>query len=212
MLPPLLRRLEPASVVDVGSGVGAWALTAIESGITDVVAIDGAYVARTELLIPSDQFVAIDLSASFSLQRRFDLAICMEVAEHLPPSRASSFISDLCRLADVVLFSAAIPGQGGVEHVNLRWPSYWAEAFSRQGFGVEDIRPRFWRDQRIAWWYRQNAMLATRDGTGTGGFLDCVHPELWEGALAPIGVRRAFRLLAGALGRRFRQPERRESR
>ena len=65
--------------------------------------------------------------------RRFDLVNCLEVAEHLDASRADSFVDDLCALGDVVVFSAAIPGQGGTHHVNEQFQSYWQERFRRNG-------------------------------------------------------------------------------
>jgi hypothetical protein len=63
--------------------------------------------------------------------RTFDLAICLEVAEHLPPEAAEGFIDSLTRLAPVVLFSAAITFQVGNQHLNGQWPDYWATLFRR---------------------------------------------------------------------------------
>lgn len=67
-----------------------------------------------------------DLTQPLSLGRKFDLCVSMEVAEHLPPSRADSFVADLVGLAPVVLFSAAVPEQGGTNHLNEQWPDYGA--------------------------------------------------------------------------------------
>jgi SAM-dependent methyltransferase len=209
MLGPLLREFTPQSVVDVGCGSGGWARVALDAGIADVVAIDGDFVDRTALQIPVDRFQPLDLREPLKLDRRFDLVVCMEVAEHLPEERGPGLIDDLCALADLVLFSAAVPGQGGVAHLNLRWQSYWAELFGTRGFGVTDIRPRYWRDAPIAWWYRQNAMLARRGGRNDV-ILDCVHPDLWLGALAQPSLRTAVGVAGAAfkraVGRRLRKP------
>jgi hypothetical protein len=109
-------------------------------------------------------------------------------------------VADLCSAADVVLFSAAIPGQGGPgseEHPNEQWQSYWAQLFVDAGYHAFDaIRPAIWTDRRIAFWYRQNAFLAvapscTSTINGPSSVHDVVHPELWEYVNAQLWARRA---------------------
>jgi SAM-dependent methyltransferase len=195
VLPLVFEWVRPQSVIDVGCGVGAWTVVASEHGVSDVVGVDGNYVDRTQLMIPPDRFFPADLANRFEHPRRFDLAISVEVAEHLPQRRGASFVADLCRLADVVLFSAAIPRQGGVHHVNEQWQSHWAGHFIASGYCTFDIvRPRIWSDDRVAWWYRQNCFLAATGDSAAElaridrpALLDCVHPMLW--LREPIGVR-----------------------
>jgi SAM-dependent methyltransferase len=148
------------SVVDVGCGLGTWLATFADHGITDVVGLESDHLPPDRLRIPADRLVVADLSAPPDLGRRFDLAISLEVAEHLPPEAADRFVAFLCRLAPVVLFSAAIPGQRGVHHVNEQWPGYWAERFAAHGYEPRDwVRPRVWDDERVVWWYAQNTIL-----------------------------------------------------
>ncbi len=86
------------------------------------------------------------------------------MAEHLPESRAANFVSELTTLAPVVLFSAAIPCQGGLNHVNERWPDYWAALFAARGFVAADvIRWQVWNDSHVTWWYKQNSLLFVRE-------------------------------------------------
>lgn len=209
---PLLRELLPVrSVCDVGCGVGTWLRCWLEHGVTDVLGIDGDYVARDQLLIPTQYFRTADLSQPVRCSRRFDLAMSLEVAEHLPPARAESFVADLVALAPVVLFSAAIPGQGGTEHVNERWQSYWASRFAREGFVACDVlRPRIWLDDRIEYWYRQNMLLFCQHGAlddvASAMPLDVVHPEQFTAASRgwrTPSIREAAMLLYDALCRRF---------
>jgi hypothetical protein len=88
----------------------------------------------------------------------------LEVAEHLPESRAANFVAELTRLAPVVLFSAAIPSQGGLNHVNERWPDYWAALFAMHGYRAADVvRWRVWNDPQVTWWYKQNIVLFARE-------------------------------------------------
>ena len=180
-----IELLNPKSMVDVGCGVGTWANEAAAGGIKDVLGVDGDYVDQGALLIPSDRFVARDLEQPLELGRTFDLAISMEVAEHLTPERAESFIRELTQLAPAVLFSAAIPGQGGTHHINEQWQDYWAGLFAQYGYRpVDCIRPAVWNDPTVPFWYRQNAILYLAPDsqvaapTEEGMPLRVVHPEL----------------------------------
>jgi hypothetical protein len=163
VLPLVLQWVRPASVIDVGCGEGIWLSVARQHGISRVKGVDGDYVNRERLAIPADQFVAHDLTKSFSDGNRYDLVMSLEVAEHLPESAAAGFIDTLTGLGDVVLFSAAIPFQGGLDHIHLRWQSYWAGLFSDRGYAAVDVlRPVIWEDERISFWYRQNTLLYVR--------------------------------------------------
>jgi SAM-dependent methyltransferase len=158
-----MELLEPASVVDLGCGLGTWLSVFAELGVEDVLGIDGEYVDRSALAIPADRFLARDLTRPLELPRTFDLAVSLEVAEHLPPDAAQTLVDSLTRHAPAVLFSAAIPGQDGVDHVNTQWPSYWRGLFLPRGYrAVDCIRPRIWDDEDVEFWYRQNLLLFVR--------------------------------------------------
>lgn len=87
----------------------------------------------------------------------------VEVAEHLPASRATSFVADLTSLAPLVLFSAAIPHQGGIAHLNERWHDYWADRFGAHDcIPIYCLRLRIWSDPAVAWYYAQNMILYGR--------------------------------------------------
>jgi len=106
----------------------------------------------------------VDLKEPIPVERNFDLALSLEVAEHLPAHLAPSFVDSLAALSPVVLFSAAIPGQGGTHHVNEQWPEYWAELFRERGFAVIDcIRKTVWQNDAVEWWYAQNLLLFVRE-------------------------------------------------
>jgi len=152
----------PRKAVDVGCGTGIWLRFLMDRGVK-VLGVDGAYVNAADLEIPRDAFVAHDLEKPLPSLGEVDLVISMETAEHLSPSRAQGFVQDLCRLAPVVLFSGAIPEQGGTAHINEQWPEYWVEKFEACGFQCIDcIRPAVWHDAEVPYWYVQNAFLAVR--------------------------------------------------
>lgn len=164
IVPRVLGLVEPKRIVDVGCGQGAWLSVFREHGVTDVLGVDGEWVDPANLLIPRERFRQWDLRQPLDLGESFDLAVCLEVAEHLPPEQADSFVESLTRLAPIVLFSAAIPDQGGVGHVNEQWPDYWVERFARHGFrAVDFLRRELWDDGEVAWWYVQNTLIFLRE-------------------------------------------------
>lgn len=160
IVPHVMNLFGVTSVVDVGCGCGAWLRTFSEHGVESIRGIDGSYVERNKLLIPEHYFTPMDLNGAFQIPGEYDLAVCLEVAEHLPAANAEHLVSQLARCAPLVLFSAAIPGQGGVHHINERFPSYWHELFKKFGHIVLDpIRPKIQRDRSVEFWYRQNIVV-----------------------------------------------------
>jgi SAM-dependent methyltransferase len=164
IIAPLILNLLPVkSIVDVGCGVGAWLAVFRKLGVDDIFGLDGEYILDASLEIPRDRFQAVDLSKPFSLGRTFDLAISLEVAEHLPADSAVAFVESLVRLAHVVLFSAAIPFQGGNHHINEQWPDNWAELFAKHGYvPIDFIRKQVWQNEAVEFWYAQNILLFAR--------------------------------------------------
>ncbi len=160
LVPIVMRLVDPRSVVDIGCGRGEWLSIFRESGLNDYLGIDGPWVSKKDLAIDPTNFVQCDLELPLDLDRKFDLAVSLEVAEHLSQENASVFVNSLCDLSPVVLFSAAVPRQGGTNHLNEQWPDYWAKLFASHGFKVFDcIRWQVWNDNRVGWWYAQNTFL-----------------------------------------------------
>jgi SAM-dependent methyltransferase len=183
VLPFLLNRFKPKSIVDIGCGIATWLAVAKDLGIKDIAGVDGAYVDRTLLKIKEEEFVEKDLRLPFSLNRKFDLLLCLEVAEHLPESSSDVFVHSLCQHSDIIIFSAAIPGQGGQFHLNEQWPQYWIDKFYKNDFVCEDsIRPLFWDNENIECWYRQNMLLFKKKSAinDKQKVMAYVHPELFE--------------------------------
>jgi SAM-dependent methyltransferase len=160
VVPLVLRLVNPASVLDIGCGRGAWLRVFQELGVKAVQGLDGEYVEQSRLLVPPECFTCTDLSKPFKVPGRYDLAVCLEVGEHLPHAMAPLLIDRLVEAAPAVLFSAAIPGQGGVNHINERMPAYWRALFREHGYALLDpLRPAILTDPRIDFFYRQNIVL-----------------------------------------------------
>jgi SAM-dependent methyltransferase len=180
-LPEILDAARTRSLLDVGCGRGHWVAAACELGIVDVFGVDGASIKSEELLFPANLFQQCDLEAPFDLGRRFDVVLCLEVAEHLAASASSALVESLARHGDAIVFSAAVPGQPGQHHINCQWPEYWQELFNAVGYRCDDrIRWTLWRNTQVEPWYRQNMFIASRDmGAGREARLAPVlHPEL----------------------------------
>ena len=196
VVPHLLRLLQPGSVVDVGCGRGVWLNVFKEHGVGSIHGYDGPWVRPEDLRIGREEFTAADVSALGEV-RRADLAVCLEVAEHVPEERAGGLVDGLVRVADAVCFSAAIPGQGGTGHVHEAWPSYWCGQFARHDYELVDVlRPLVWTDERVEFWYRQNLLLFLKQGHPAlerirGGkaeapaVVDMVHPACYRKAFDP---------------------------
>ena len=159
----LIASLEPKSVLDVGCGEGMWLCNFASRGVADVVGIDGVEVPQERLLFDSSKFRRMDLTQAFVLGRKFDLALCLEVAEHLDQRHAGTLLDTLTCHSDMIVFSAACPGQPGQHHVNCQWPAYWQQLFNERGYVCsDDVRWRIWEIEPIEPWYKQNMFIARR--------------------------------------------------
>lgn len=150
------------SVIDVGCGEGWFAREFVKQGISPVTGYD--YTATDGEVIDGVTFRSVDLTEICRGFESADMAVCLEVAEHLPESAADGLINALTAAAPYVLFSAAIPGQGGHGHINCQWPAHWVEKFNRFGYEVSGaLRWFIWDDPNVEPWYKQNLLLAMQN-------------------------------------------------
>lgn len=191
ILPLLYNLYRPVSVIDIGCGSGGWLATAESLGSLKLKGLDGSWVKKEELLSKRIEFAPVDFEKDVEIEEKYDLCISVEVAEHLPPTRAKIFVDTLCKCSDVVLFSAAIKQQGGTNHINEQWQSYWISLFDANDYDCLDIfRPSIWKNEKAKWWYRQNIslfVLRTSDLPSLKNsksmavpIADIVHPENYE--------------------------------
>ena len=195
ILPLINALIKPRSVLDVGCGVGTWLKVWSEKfNVQDIVGIDGDYVNREHLKIPQQNYLGKDLKQSFSLGRKFDLAMSVEVGEHLPESVSTILVDNLIQHSDVVVFSSANLEQRGTYHINEKPPEFWAKIFAeRKYIAVDILRDRIWNDESVEWWYRQNILiyvnkdsidkfpaLAERAKFTSIDSLFRIHPKLWK--------------------------------
>lgn len=165
VIPVVLDFIRVQSVLDIGCGIGTWLKVWKENGVSKIQGVDGSYVNTEELLIEKNEFSAFDLEKGYSSGGiKYDLVSSLEVAEHISAENSRIFTKSLCEHADVILFSAAIPGQEGTLHINEQYPEYWQSIFAEFGFvAIDCLRKTIWNNQKIAWWYRQNILLFVKE-------------------------------------------------
>lgn len=215
IVPLLLNLVKPSSVLDVGCGVGTWLKVFKEHGINDIMGVDGDYVDRNCLVIDEKEFLPADLNKAINLNRQFDLAISMEVGEHLNPEKSNNLVRTLTSHAPVVLFSAAVPFQEGTFHINEQWPEFWRDLFHKHNFEVVDcVRDAVWNNPNVEYFYAQNALLYVQQRkleqfqklkahyvNQTNKPLARIHPAKWMEAHDPraSGMRKLMKQFPHAL-------------
>lgn len=216
MIVPIVNQaISPQSVLDVGCGTGTWLAAWLEAGVRDTLGLEQSPEAIRLASSDNGKIQLFDLTCPQPIDQRFDLAMCLEVAEHLPCEQAGRLLDLLVKAADVVLFSAAVPGQGGFGHVNERWQHEWAEEFGVRGYRCYDIvRPKVWNEVAVLTWYAQNTLLYVNENraaqfhlggcTAVSPILSVVHPNLFLAKEFGESRRRSayeyIRGLPGAIG------------
>lgn len=190
--------INPKKVIDIGCGRGPWLKAFSDSGSKELVGIDGDWVSQGDMLDKKIKFYSIDLSSAViknPINKKFDLAMSLEVAEHLKPEQAITFVDYLTNFSDTILFSAAFRGQGGTDHFNERTHTYWAKIFNKNDYLPYDIfRSKVWENQEIDVWYRQNTFLYLKKNSknikilkergiepiSEMSLMNCIHPDLYQ--------------------------------
>jgi SAM-dependent methyltransferase len=172
--------------VDFGCGLGTWLRAFKENDVKEVLGLDGKWVNRSLLLknIEEEEFRYVDLGKPIKLDKMYDLVMSLEVAEHLSEKSADTFVSSLVGAGKIILFAAAVPGQGGFNHINEQWPSYWMKKFQQHGYVFHDvIRGKIWGNPNIDAPYKQNTFIVAHESVKIeekgyrNEIYDIVHPD-----------------------------------
>lgn len=194
IVPMVVDLFQPNSVVDVGCATGVWLDAFKKIGkVKEVLGYDGDWVDENRLLIKRNEFVRHNLEEKIVSNKKYDLAISLEVAEHISKEHANDFVESLVNLSDCIFFSAAIPFQGGEHHVNEQWQSYWIRKFENKGYICFDyIRPIVWNNKRVSYSYAQNSFIFIEKNkllelnlndkllNYKTAIMDCVHPGIYK--------------------------------
>ena len=137
VMPWVIVRTKAKSIIDVGCGSAAWLSVAQKPRVWRRIAIIDGNAENSHRLIDPEEFEQADIREGVDCSG-YDLAMCLEVGEHLPETSAANLVAGLCQ-APIVFWSAAVPGQGGVDHFTERWPSWWERFFNECGYRFEWI-------------------------------------------------------------------------
>lgn len=209
----IVDTFSPESLIDFGAGAGHWVKTAISLGVKDCTAVDGPWTDPSLIVIDKSLFHHHDLSRPISFNRRYDIALSLEAAQYHDEEGGVNLINTLVKHADKILFSSAVPYQGG-DNVTERWQSHWAQLFEDRGYKPFDlIRPQFWNDSEIPYYYRQNIILYVKDieleleQVKKLQVLDMIHPEKWETLILGSRRERIKRFLGHVFGPSISSPK-----
>lgn len=165
IVPLICKVTHPKSVIDIGCGVGVWLSEFRRNGVPVVNGVDGPWVLNESLLIEKENIEIYDFeddkrSVQSIKSKRYDLAVCLEMAEHVSANRADYIIKTLTQAADVIYFSGATPYSGGMHHINEQWQSYWISKFEHEGYIMVDyIRPKIWNNRNVCYFYAEESFL-----------------------------------------------------
>ena len=190
-----------STVVDFGCGTGTWLKVCQEIGCKNTLGLDD-YAEETLLEIPKENFLRKNIGESIELKKKYDLAISLEAAEHIGKDFSENIVKNLVHASDVILFSAALPGQGGTNHVNEQPPNFWAEKFKKHKFVQYDfLRSLIWEEDEVAWWYKQNIFLYINENSQKNidipvhvnglSFKHVVHPDCLNSRIQELDLDNA---------------------
>jgi SAM-dependent methyltransferase len=161
----LIDYFNPSSVVDLGCGNAEFLSEFYKKGIL-IQGYEGSCFAIKKALIDKKYIQLFDLKNKIDSPRRYDLALCLEVAEHIENKFSQRLIENLTTLSDTVVFTAAPPGQGGHFHMNEQPREFWIDIFKQRNYNYDaQITERVRNDMKkdgVLWWYCDNIMVFKR--------------------------------------------------
>jgi len=129
----LVEDFKPKSVLDVGCGMGLYVNEFDKLGI-DVQGFDGSPAAIRQTVAKKNLVWQEDIRDLDTSDKKYDMVLCVEVAEHIPKKYANKLVKHLTSAGDLVIFSASPKGLGGTNHINEQPIEYWLDKFGDCGF------------------------------------------------------------------------------
>lgn len=182
--------LKVNSIIDFGCGAGTWCLAAKNLGVSMIYGIDSNSLSRAQSNDCTINYIQSDIGKKMPLLPKFDLTISVEVGEHISENDSDAYITNLVNASNIILFSAAVPGQEGLHHINEQPLSYWVKKFKKHHFElVDSLRGVFWNNSSVEIWYRNNIVFFAHEESVSWltnalpkpqPIVDFIHPQLFE--------------------------------
>lgn len=144
-------------VRDYGCGLGHYCVSLAAQGF-DVEGLEG-----TRELGELAVYRRIDTAdLTQHLERAPAQGLCLEVGEHIPAEFEAVFLDNLTRLSRRrIVLSWAVPGQGGLGHVNCQTNAAVISKLAARGWGfhqdlTDHLRARV---SEVCWWFRNTLMV-----------------------------------------------------
>ena len=128
----IVGQLKPKAVLDAGCAMG-FLVEGLRARGVEAFGIDVSAYAIGQV-DPSIRPYCEIKSVIEPLSRNYDLIVCIEVLEHLPPEDAHKAIANLCAHTSDILFSSSPDDYAEPTHLNVQPPEYWAQLFAQHGF------------------------------------------------------------------------------
>lgn len=152
----------PENVIDFGCAIGTYLEPFYENNI-EIQGIDANEGAFNHAVVPTKYLEHHDLREKYDSEKKYDLVISIEVAEHIPEKFSDTFVETLCNTSkEYIVMTAAPPGQGGTHHVNEKPREYWIDLFEKRDFNhqkknVEELRNKISVDD--VWHVKKNLFV-----------------------------------------------------
>ena len=158
------------TVVDLGAGKGLYVRFLGTVGLRNVTGYEGVHNIED---MTSGRIQQREFTKPFGPCVRFDVFVCLGVAEHIPRDHEETFLRNVnCSAGDGLILSWAPPGQSGTGHVNLRSRADVIARLGALGFAVDAAASRFLGDQATLHWFKRNMLALRRRGQPSPFALD----------------------------------------
>ena len=152
------EHIQPKRVLDIGCGPGTYVAEFVKQDIP-TLGID-----------PDPRTSGLNLRAGTlldTLEETADCVVCLEVLEHIDPTYEQQALTNLVTCVDdILIFTAARPGQGGVGHINCRSRDYWLSQLGAQGLqqdtALEQKLRQHMQNGPHMGWFVQNLIVMRR--------------------------------------------------
>lgn len=129
--------MRPSKFIDFGCSTGLY-LREMQIQIPELESVGYEFSKDAVDMALCKNVIEFDLTKKLDIDKKENtLGLCLEVLEHIDDSNWLPVLKNLSSLCDTIIFSAAVPGQGGTGHINCRNKIDWIYRFHTLGWIVD---------------------------------------------------------------------------